>query len=105
MEHEGRDAGGSWESINELLKSPKEGPDADEESELEGNKPSSSEIRSGGGPMGLLRWFRNAGAASQPSRSNSMPSSSDQPEEHSREEGGGGSSIIASSDQLRNGGV
>ncbi len=104
LEHEGGDAGGSWESINELLKCAKEGPDADEESELEGNKPSSSEIRSGGGPMGLLRWFRNAGAASQPARSNSMPSSLDQPEEHSREEGGGGSSIIASSDQLRNGG-
>ncbi len=104
LEHGERDEGGDWESIDKLLKCANEGPETEEESGIEGNGPSSSQIPSGGGPRGLLRWFRNAGAASQPAPSTSRPSSSEQPEEPAREEGGG-SFIITSSDELGDGGI
>ncbi len=104
LEHKERDEGDDWESINELLKCAKEGPETKEESGIEGYGPSSSQIPSDGGPRGLLRWFRNAGAASQPAPSTSRPSSSEQPEEPAREEGGG-SFIITSSDELSDGGI
>ncbi len=103
LDNGGRSEGGDWESINELLKCAEEGPENEEEVEIEENRPSFFSHLSSGGPSGLLRWFWQAGVP-QPTPSTSQSLSSEQPEEAVREEEGDGF-VITSSEELRDEGI